>query len=523
MFVGKSFEVRSLDKIAIEDYGLPGLILMENAARSILQEAINFWPELNSPQRVAILIGPGQNGGDGWVLARLLQNLGHDVRAFFAAKKNYLPQGDALINYQIALKLKVPVTRIHSASQVAKISLAHYDLLIDALFGTGLDRPLTEPFHQLLTKAAQAKRNFKLKTLAVDLPSFLSGDSGNIFGPTFPIDLTVTLAVPKVGLYLGAAPDFCCEIRVGDIGLCPPMLAKQKLCGQLLDKELAQKLLPPRPQGGHKGTFGHALLVGGSKGFSGALILAALGASRSGTGLVTALCPLSLQNALAAQMTETMTHGLAENANEPGFFSINSASQLLSVMENKKALGLGPGLGLNDEAKNFVWQIAENSFLPTVFDADALSALAGHLKILKKNKQAKILTPHPGEAARLLGCNIAQIEEDRLSAAQTLAQASGAVIILKGRHTIIASPTGQYFINTTGGPYMAVGGTGDLLTGLCTGLLAQGQDPVNAALLAVWVHGRAADLAAEKIGPFGLRPQDFAQMIPTVWQELSCP
>ena len=524
MYLATSSEMKMLDRIAIDRFGLPGIVLMENASQNIIRAALEFfyqdrsdWPPLT---RVIVLAGPGQNGGDGWALARLFAARGFSVSSYLVKAGERGVAGDAAINLEVVRKMGLSVEVIGAESDPLP-DWSQADLVIDAIFGTGLDRKIEGPAARVLQSLGSAKNilDQKLRVLAVDLPSGLSGDSGELLGPPLTADLTVTLGAPKIGLYLKKGPEVAGKIMVGDIGLTPQMLALAPPQGRLSGPDELWPYLPERPLDGHKGVFGHVLLAGGAQGKTGALVLAAQGAARSGAALVTALHPASLGTIYESKLTEVMTRELPED--EPGQLSEAAGDLILEYGPGRQALALGPGLGLGEGAVRTVRKVVEGlTALPLVLDADALTALAGDLESLK-NQPAAVLTPHPGEAARLLNCSSADIQNDRLGAARQIAVLSGAVTVLKGRHTIIAEPEGNFYLNPNGGPHLAVGGSGDLLTGLIVGLLGQGLPPFQAAALGVWVHGRAGDLAAAELGPFGLTPSDVLERLPRVWRELA--
>ncbi|MDR2827012.1 MAG: NAD(P)H-hydrate dehydratase [Candidatus Adiutrix intracellularis] len=518
MYLVTSKEMQHLDRIAIDNFGLPGIVLMENAARSIAQAIFNFWPLWPSNPTAIVLVGRGQNGGDGWVLARLLSTRGFHVLAYLLKSEGQELTGDAAINYNIVQKLNI-FTQVIETNNDCLPSWNQADLVIDAIFGTGLDRPLANPVARVLNSAneARSRRGDRLRILAVDLPSGLSGDTGEKWGPILPADLTVTLGAPKVGLYLKHGPEAAGKIVIGDIGLTPQMLAQAPPRGRLTDWEELRVCLPCRPLTGHKGSFGHALLAGGAKGKTGALIMASEGALRSGAALVTVLHPASLGSIYETKLTEAMTLELPEN--NPGELAASAGDLILCYTKNCQALALGPGLGLGKEAEELVQRVARSVAIPLVLDADALTNLAGRLEILKGRLNI-VLTPHPGEAARLLAVTTTDIQNDRLGAARQLAAQSQAIVLLKGHNSIICEPKGNFYINPTGGPHLAVGGSGDMLTGLLAGLLAQKIPPFQAAALAAWLHGRAGDLAYQKLGSEGLKVTDFVQSLPLAWQEL---
>jgi NAD(P)H-hydrate epimerase len=517
MFLTTSAEMRTLDRLAIERFGLPEVVLMENAAQGLARAARAHWP-LGPGRDIIILAGPGQNGGDGLALARIFSGCGLRPQIFLIKEPGRNPGGAAAINLEVVRRLELPLTVIDSETGPLP-SWDEADLVVDALFGTGLDRPLSGPAARVLAALSQARggRRDRPGILAVDLPSGLSGDSGRWWGPPCPADLTVTLGFPKIGLYLDQGPEAAGEIVVGDIGLTPAMLEPAPPQGRLSGLEEMRGLLPPRPLAGHKGSFGHVLLAGGAQGRTGALVLAVAGALRSGAALVTALHPASLGAIYEAKLTEAMTLELPEE--RPGELAAEAGEIILGYAQNRQALLLGPGFGLGPEAAKAVLRVVEAAELPLVLDADALTALDGHPELVQ-GRPGRVLTPHPGEAARLLKTSPADIQADRLGAARSLAERSGAVVILKGYHTIICEPGGRFYLNPTGGPHLAVGGSGDLLAGLTAGLLAQGISPWPAAALAAWVHGRAADLTRREEGPWGLTPTEFGARLPRVWAEL---
>ena len=516
MYLATSAEMRALDRLAIERFGLPEVVLMENAAQGLARAALEHWP-LRPGSNIVILAGPGQNGGDGLALARIFSGRGFTPRTFLVRGPGRNPGGAAAVNLEVVRNLGLPLAVIESDEALPPWSEA--DLVVDALFGTGLDRPLTDPAARVLAALSQAKkdRQDRLRILAVDLPSGLSGDDGRWWGPPCPADLTITLGCPKVGLYLGQGPEAAGKIMVGDIGLTPAMLEQAPPRGRLSGPEEMRGLAPARPLTGHKGSFGHVLLAGGAQGRTGALVLAAEGALRSGAALATVLHPASLGAIYEAKLTEAMTLELPEE--RPGELAAEAGDVILGYAQGRQSLLLGPGLGLGREAAAAVRRVVMAAELPLVLDADALTALAGQPELVKGRRA--VLTPHPGEAARLLGLSPADIQADRLAAARSLAERSGAVVILKGHNSLICEPEGHFYLNPTGGPHLAVGGSGDLLAGLTAGLLAQGLAPWPAAALAAWVHGRAGDLTRAEQGPWGLTPTDFAARLPRVWAELA--
>ncbi|MDR1050191.1 MAG: NAD(P)H-hydrate dehydratase [Deltaproteobacteria bacterium] len=518
LYIATSAESRELDRVAMVDYGLAGLVLMETAARSIWREALDFWPDLKTEaRRILVLAGPGQNGGDGWVLARLFSSAGHKVECRLVRKPGANPSGDAAPNHALARRLGIPVSVMES-DQDPLPRFSDYDLVVDALFGTGLDRPLSGQAARALVEAANYPRTFRV--LAADLPSGLSGDTGAAGPEVLRADLTVTLGTYKWGLFLGRGPELSGEVRLGDIGLCPQMTARAEPRARLTDAALARTFAPPRPPAGHKGTFGHALIIGGSPGKSGALALAALGAQRSGCGLITAAHPAALAHVMETKLTSAMTLALPEDS--PGALSEKAAPEVREFMSRPgaKAAALGPGLGLGEARKKLVLDLAAGLDGPLVLDADALTLLAGDPGVLARSPAPRILTPHPGEAGRLLSVSAGEVEADRPGSVRKLAALTGAVVLLKGRRTLVCGPEGSVLMNSTGGPALATGGSGDLLTGIVAGLLAQGAPPLEAAALGAWLHGAAADLASSGTGGRGVLPTEIQARLPEAWGRL---
>jgi NAD(P)H-hydrate epimerase len=508
---------KALDELAVKSYGLSGLILMENAARSVLDAILAFFPELaGGRKRIAILGGPGQNGGDGWALGRLFHNRGHLVHAFLFTRPGHRPKGDALVNLAILENLAIPFKTVSSFKE-PPADFASYDLLVDALFGTGLSRGLEGVHLELVRHLNALPRIFKVA--AVDLPSGLSGDSGEAEGEVLRADLTVSLGSYKRGFFQNRGPSLTGKLALGDIGLSPEMYEKIEPAGTFTGKEEVLRILPPRDRLAHKGVFGHAVVCGGSPGKSGALVLSALGAARAGAGLVTAAHPEGLETIMETKLTSAMTRSLPENR-ETRELDRLAAPFLLELLQGKDALALGPGLGLSFGARDFTKEIVLNAELPLVLDADSLTHLGASLEIVAERTHPTVLTPHPKEAAALLGTSAGEVLRDRFKAAEAIARLGYAVVILKGPHSIVMDPRGNFAVNSTGGPELATGGSGDILTGLVCGLLAQKIPPFEAARLAAWVHGRAGELAAELIGPFGMSAAEIQPCATKVWEEL---
>ncbi len=501
-----ALQMRELDRRAIEDFGVPGVVLMENAGRAAAEQgAENFADRFPGP--VLVLCGKGNNGGDGYVIARHLANRGWQVRTLVLAARERVG-GDAAVNLEILLHSGAAVEFIASAEELAAaLQSSTAQLVVDALFGTGLNSEARGLCRQAIDWVNASGH----PVLSVDIPSGLDADSGRILGTAVRAELTVTFACAKLGQVVHPGAELVGTLVVADIGLPACLLEQLPDALGYIDQAAARVLVPDRPAGGHKGTFGHLLVVAGSTGKSGAAALAAEAGLRTGAGLVTLASPASQQPVLAAKLTEVMTAGLHETA---GVICLKAYEQLRELWGGKEALALGPGLGQLPETASLVRKLISECPLPLVVDADGLNALAGHVALLGQREAATILTPHPGEMARLLGATVRDVEDDRVGVARSFAQQYRVVLILKGARTIVALPDGQIRINSSGNPGMASGGMGDVLTGLVGGLLAQGLKASDAAVLGVFLHGLAGDRLAGRLGDAGLLASDLLREIP---------
>jgi NAD(P)H-hydrate epimerase len=497
-------QMRALDQYTIQKLGVPDELLMESAGRLIAAAALE---ERHSGGRVLCVCGPGNNGGDGFVAARHLHQWGVPVEIVLVAERARL-QGAAARNFERAEGAGVPLGE-------AQGQAAEGDVVIDALFGTGLAREVVGP-------AADAVRwidaqSGRVRIVAADLPSGLDADTGQVHGVAVRADVTVTLGLPKVGLALEPGRSLAGRVVVGRIGIAEsaPGVA---VAATLLTRAGAGAALPERPAHGHKGSFGHALIVAGSEGKTGAAALAAEGAIRAGAGLVTVACPASASPILEVKCTEAMTVALPESPSRQ--LAVAAEEPLVGLARERDAVVLGPGIGREETTAALVRAAVSRFDGPVVLDADALIAYAGQPGSLAACPGALVLTPHPGEAAALLGSTAAALNADRVGAARRLALASEAVVVLKGAGTVIAAPDGRVRVNPTGGPNLATGGTGDVLAGVVGGLLAQGLDAFEAASVGAFLHGAAGDRLAERSGSVGTLAGDIARELPAAAEAL---
>ncbi len=514
-------EMQAVDRRAIEEIGIPSLVLMENASIGVADAIAESFA---GARTVAILCGPGNNGGDGLALARLLDARGYRLHVLLVIRSSP-PRGDAAVQLEILRRSGIAVETVGSGADLAPVvaTCGRCDLVVDALFGTGLTRPLAGHFGELVERL----RGLAVPVLAVDLPSGLDGSRAEPPGPHLEAEMTVTFAAPKVAHVFSPAADAAGRLVVTDLGI-PPWLVDEAPgdLHLLVGRELAA-CLAPRAQQAHKGDFGHALLVGGSPGKAGAVILAARAAVRGGAGLVTAAVPEPLLDVVDGGSLESMTLALATGAG--GALGAGAAEAVLAAAEGKAAAALGPGLGTAAETSAEVRRLARELALPVVLDADALNAFAGRLSELSGREEETVLTPHPGEMARLLGVTTGEVQADRVAAARRAAAESGAVVVLKGHRTLIADPgsrlpasggTCAVWVNPTGNPGMASGGSGDVLTGLVAALLAQGYSALVAGQLGAYLHGLAGDLATETIAPEALRASDQIEHLGAAFNRL---
>lgn len=508
-------QMREADRRTIEEVGVPSIVLMENAGRQVAAVMTSAFDNL-AEQRVAVLSGRGNNGGDGFVVARTLAERGIDVSVFLVGTAADV-RGDARTNLDALARLGLAVIEVggEEAWELHAPDVLAHDVIVDALFGTGLKSPLSG----LLETIVEDVNDSPVPVVAVDLPSGLSADSNEVIGPCIQAALTVTLGTPKLPLVLPPARDLAGDMVIADIGI--PRQVIEAVEGQrlrLLTSEDLRALVPTRARDAHKGAFGHVLVVAGSRGKTGAAHLAASGALRCGAGLVTVATPRSVQPVVATLGPEYMTEGLDETA--AGRVSARAAEEVLGLAST--VIAAGPGLGTGEEVAAFMTTLVERAEVPLVLDADAINAFAGDpARLTARDGQAIVITPHPGEMARLLGIATAEVQAHRLETARSLAATHNLHVVLKGERTIVATPDGRAFINPTGNPGMATGGTGDVLTGMIAAWLAQVHDASVACCLGVYLHGAAGDLAAADEGEISMTAVDLAQHIGDAVLELT--
>lgn len=520
LYIVTSEEMRQIDLYVIEELGVPAVVLMERAGLGVAEAIRSLFSQKNYP-RVIVLSGPGNNGGDGFVCARYLWDWGYQVEVLLF-KKDTEYQGEAEVNLNILKNLGIPTTYVSNLEEVREFFRNYRpDLVVDALFGTGLKRPLSGLFEEVVSYLNDYRNeNSKVRIVAIDMPSGVSGDTGQILGVAVRADLTVTFECLKPAHLFYPGKERSGEVKVIPIGY-PWQAIKNRYSASLkrvyLDDYVAKTFYRGRRGFFHKGKAGHLLILAGSHGKSGAGFLAGLGALRGGVGLVTLASPKSLQPIYCQLLPEALTLGLPE---ENGEISENALKTILSALDGKKALAIGPGFGLGKGPEVVLSTLLETVDLPLILDADALTLISKFLEKLRAYRGVKIITPHPGEAGRLLGVSAQQILKDPLKALSELIHLTGATVILKGPHTLIGEPSGQIFVSSIDEPGMAQGGMGDVLTGLLGALISQGYSSIEASCLGVYLHGRAGLTLHRLKGPFGFTATEVANYIPLMINEL---
>lgn len=503
MRVLNSAQMKEADRRTIDDIGIPSLVLMENAGRQAVAAMEAMYGDLLERQ-VAVLCGRGNNGGDGFVVARTLAQRGVDVSVFLIGRVAEV-RGDARVNLDILGRLSVSVVEI-ADSQAWELHFSEVSdctLIVDAIFGTGLNAPISGYIESVVTDVNASG----IPVVAIDLPSGLSADSADSIGPSIEAELTITLAAPKIPLVLPPAETHAGDIVIADIGIPGEVL--ESLGGPHVDlstRASMRELITPRTPDGHKGDYGHVLIVAGSMGKTGAAYLSAIGALRSGAGLVTVATPAMCQPILSAMGPEYMTEALRGTADGIDPDEVDHVIEMA-----RDVLAIGPGLGSAPGTREFIRQLVDRATMPLVIDADGLNAFAGDPEHLAgREGRDVIITPHPGEMARLVGMSTDEVQASRLEIARNFAVAHHVFVVLKGHRTLIATPDEKVFINPTGNPGMATGGTGDILTGMIAAWLAQLLDAEAACRIAVYLHGLAGDLAEADEGEVAMTSGDLA-------------
>ncbi len=513
-------QMQELDRRTTADHGIPGLTLMENAGRGVAESMEKHLGNLAGsvqqgppgPTQPLVVCGKGNNGGDGFVVVRLL--LARDAKpdCILLGRASDL-SGDALTNYKRLVDSGFAVREVTSLKDTEPLFQGR-KVVVDAVFGTGLTRAPSG----LAAEAVTLINHSGSYVVSIDLPSGLQSDTGVPYEPCVRADLTVTMALPKLGLWLYPGRALAGTVEVADIGMpeslvgdCPRTGTVPEGQALLLDVEHIRAILPRRRSDGHKGTFGTALIVAGSRGFSGAAILAGKAAVRSGCGLVNLAVPSGITDVVESAVIEAIKTPLPQTETEA--LSPAGLETLLEASGNAEAIAIGPGIGTDRRTRKLELGFLAEVEKPVVIDADGVNNLAGRLALLSRAKTPMVLTPHPGEFARLTGLKPGDINADRVGVSRRFATEHKVVLVLKGASTVVAAPDGRVFVNPTGNSGLASGGAGDVLTGLITGLMAQGMSPLDAACAGVFLHGLAADIAVQSLTEYCLAAGDLPDFL----------
>jgi hydroxyethylthiazole kinase-like uncharacterized protein yjeF len=503
-------EMRAIDRVTTERFGVPSLTLMETAGGAVARFILKHYPEAN---RVAVICGKGNNGGDGFVVARKMHRAGRVVEVLLLASRTEL-KGDALAMFERLPLRPVEVTSLQDLEAESSRSLANCDLIVDAILGTGFRPPVTG----LYADAIAAMNRSDKPVVAIDIPS---GADSDAMSPQSGVgiaraDAIVTFTAPRPAHVFGNLTRG--PVLVAPIGSPPEAIVSSLNLEVTTPRDFAT-LLAPRPRDSNKGMYGHALIVGGSFGKSGAAAMAGMAALRAGAGLSTVATPARVLTSVASFAAELMTEPLAETAAGSIAMAAAESGRFTDLAKPMTVVAIGPGLGRDPETVQFVHEAMQQTKVPLVLDADGLNAFEGKTNLLDGSRRPLVLTPHPGEMARLAGISIKAVQADRVNIARSFARYHHLVLVLKGNRTVIGLPDGSAWVNPTGNPGMATGGTGDILTGMTAGVIAQmPKDYTRAAIAAVYLHGLAGDVAAERMGEHSLLATDLLNGLPEAFR-----
>ncbi len=505
--------MRIIDRRAIEEFGVSGLTLMENAGRGCA-EAIHEAFGDDAERRAVIVAGKGNNGGDGYVIARLLKERNWHVVTFVMAPREEI-KGDARVNLELLTEMSVLFFPEQGGLDRYAATLREATVIVDALLGTGLKSDVTG----LYADAIEIINGAGKPVIAVDIPSGIDAATGQVRGCAVRAALTVTFALAKCGHVLHPGAEHTGLLKIAEIGIPPEIIASAEGY-EFIDRAAVRPLLKRRSRNAHKGDAGHCLIVAASPGKTGAAAMAANSAVRSGAGLVTLAVPATLNAILEVKTTEAMTIPLSDGGS--GILGDAAGPEIEAALPGKDVVAIGPGIARHNETGQLVRHLVTSIGLPLVIDADGLNAVAEHPEVLLHRKSAiVILTPHPGEMGRLAGISATAVESDRIGIARTFAVKYKVYLVLKGARTVVASPDGAVAINGSGNPGMASGGMGDVLTGVVAALIAQGYEPFAACRAGVFIHGHAADMVAADKGEIGISAVDVQERLPYALKEVT--
>lgn len=505
MKIVTSQQMAEIDRLTIEQYGIASLVLMERAALAVSKYVMQ-----TNASNVVILAGPGNNGGDGIATGRILKDKLKNLRIFLLFPEDKLSQ-DCKKQLEIAKKFGLNIFQRYPEER----ELTEADLIVDAVFGTGLKRAIDGELANLIEKINSLDK----PVLAVDIPSGVSSDTGELLGVALKASITVSFGLPKIGHVLYPGAYYTGKLIIEDIGFPRELTESENLKLSLITKSFASSLVPPRPAYSHKGRYGHVLVIAGSVGKTGAAFMTAKSALRAGSGLVTMAVPATLKMVFQSKVLEEMILPLPCTMQT---LSRQALPELMSfINERADVIAFGPGVGVNEDIEEILKELIEKISCPIVIDADGITVLAKIKDVVKNSRSDIVITPHPGELSRLTGVSVREIEKQRIEIAQEVAAKLNLTVVLKGVPTVVSNPQGITFLNTTGNPGMATGGSGDVLTGIVASLIGQGLSSFYASVLGVYLHGLAGDIAAKTRGTHGLIAGDIIEAIPQAFLELS--
>lgn len=521
MYVVGREEMQAMERYTIEEIGLPGEVLMENAGSQVINEIVSMMkkkPGANGRHKGLILAGGGNNGGDGFVIARRLLELGWEIHLCLFASPDKI-NGEAKTHYQVYVNKGYPLTYV-TKNNIAEMEDLIYEapVIVDALLGTGVLGKVREQLAQAIAWVNQYQEGKEI--IAVDIPSGLCSNTGKVENIAIQATKTVTFAFPKKGFFLQQGPRYIGEWKAVDISVSPSLVEKLHLpCSKLITVEDVKRSLPKRFVSGHKGTFGHVLVIGGSKQLVGAPLFSAKAALYSGAGLVTLAVPESIYIQASAQFPSSMFMPLPDD--NDGYFALETAEVLRNKLDEYDAIIIGPGLGRWEPGKEWLRMLLSKPVhKPVIIDADGLFLLSEQKELLRQFHSSLIITPHPGEMARLLGTTVKEIESNRIQIATQFAKENKINLILKGHRSISATPHGQIYINPVGNDALAKGGSGDVLAGMLAGFLAQQVSPLQSMISATYVHGRTGEQLAKKHSRYSVIADGLIQHIGKTIQQI---
>lgn len=501
-------QMNEIDKFTIENIGIPGLLLMENAGLSVVSEVEKLLGPMEN-KKVIIFAGKGNNGGDAFVVARHLFNKGAKITVYITSERQTI-KGDAIVNLNIIEKMDIGIIELLKKAQMEELKQELFltDMIIDGIFGTGL-RGEVRGFEAEVIESINSSGK---SIVAIDVPSGTCALTGKVLGISIKAGKTVTFCLPKLGIVIQPGCENAGEMTVADISIPEEVIKSFDIKTNLIDEKIISKLIPGRHSDSNKGDYGRALFISGSIGMTGAGCLSAGAALRSGAGLVYLGVPALLTSIYEASLLEALTIPLEDNGT--GVLVKKSLNQIMERVERMSVVAIGPGLSTGSDILEITSTLIKSSKAPLVIDADALNVLAADIKILKERKAPVIVTPHPGEMSRLTGISISEIQNNRIEVAREFANKFGVITVLKGARTIIAEPNGSIYINSTGNSGLSSAGTGDVLTGIIAALIAQGALPLDAAVAGVFLHGLAGDNVAKIKGEHGMIASDLINELP---------